>query len=93
MKRASLSHTFINLQWAWFLPVSIRKNSLSSPASHPHSTFAALKLIPLAMDLFVAPLTSQRDQLVPQIDKLSLLTSQFERIFNFTAWTLDCICR
>lgn len=60
MKRALLSLTFINL-WAWFLPVSIRKNSLNSPASHPYSTFAALKFIPLALDLLVAYLMSQTD--------------------------------
>lgn len=62
MKRASLRCTFINL-WAWFLPVSIRKNSLNSPASHPYSTFAALKFIPLALDLRVAHSTSQTDHL------------------------------
>lgn len=90
MKRALLSHTFINLQWAWSLPVSIRKNSLNSPASHPHCTFAALKPIPLVIGLFEARLMSE---LVPQISKMLLLTHQFERIFYFRVCTLDCIHR
>lgn len=48
MKRALLSHTFIDVQWAWFVPVSTQENSLNSPASHPRSTFAARQPVPLA---------------------------------------------